>query len=97
MAMCAVALCLVPAAGRVRASKNSSALREGPGADVVRTRCLTCHQEDIIRQQRLTHQGWEREVDKMVRWGAGHPAGHGTSHGCVWWCSPLTQPGQVRS
>jgi sulfite oxidase len=32
--------------------------------------CLPCHQEDIIMQQRLTRVQWEREVDKMVRWGA---------------------------
>jgi hypothetical protein len=31
---------------------------------------LPCHQEDIIMQQRLTRVQWEREVDKMVRWGA---------------------------
>jgi hypothetical protein len=32
--------------------------------------CLTCHDEDVIRQQRLTHSQWDREVDKMVGWGA---------------------------
>ncbi|MGH9629511.1 MAG: hypothetical protein ACRD7E_14420, partial [Bryobacteraceae bacterium] len=35
-----------------------------------KTACLSCHGEDIIRQQRLTRVQWEREVDKMVRWGA---------------------------
>jgi cytochrome c5 len=37
---------------------------------VVRARCLTCHAADIIQQQRLDRSGWEREVDKMIRWGA---------------------------
>jgi DMSO/TMAO reductase YedYZ molybdopterin-dependent catalytic subunit len=32
--------------------------------------CLACHNEDLIQQQRLTRVQWEREVDKMVRWGA---------------------------
>ena len=32
--------------------------------------CLSCHDEDIIMQQRLTRSQWEREVDKMIRWGA---------------------------
>jgi DMSO/TMAO reductase YedYZ molybdopterin-dependent catalytic subunit len=32
--------------------------------------CLPCHDEQLIMQQRLTRVQWEREVDKMVRWGA---------------------------
>lgn len=32
--------------------------------------CLTCHGEDIIRMQRLTGAQWDREVSKMVGWGA---------------------------
>ncbi len=45
-------------------------LPEGPGADIARDRCTTCHEADLIRSQRLTRQGWTREVDKMIRWGA---------------------------
>jgi mono/diheme cytochrome c family protein len=37
---------------------------------LVRTRCLTCHGDDLIRQQRLSREGWEREIDKMIAWGA---------------------------
>jgi DMSO/TMAO reductase YedYZ molybdopterin-dependent catalytic subunit len=50
-----------------------------PAEDVVgpvagfRERCLTCHGDDIIRQQRLTRTQWERELDKMVNWGARVP------------------------
>jgi DMSO/TMAO reductase YedYZ molybdopterin-dependent catalytic subunit len=33
-------------------------------------RCLVCHEEDMISQQRLTRGQWDKEVDKMVRWGA---------------------------
>ena len=32
--------------------------------------CVGCHGEDIIAGQRLTRAQWEREIDKMVRWGA---------------------------
>jgi len=35
-----------------------------------KTSCLSCHEMDVIRQQRLTKGQWEREVDKMMRWGA---------------------------
>jgi len=36
--------------------------------------CLTCHDEDVITQQRLTHSQWDREVNKMVGWSARVPA-----------------------
>lgn len=42
----------------------------GLGAQIVREKCLRCHPADLIRQQRLTRIGWERETDKMIRWGA---------------------------
>jgi DMSO/TMAO reductase YedYZ molybdopterin-dependent catalytic subunit len=32
--------------------------------------CLTCHEEDVIRQQRLTKAQWDREITKMTNWGA---------------------------
>jgi mono/diheme cytochrome c family protein len=57
-------------AGGIAASAQGPELPAGPGADVMRGKCLTCHGVDLIQQQRLTRSGWEREVDKMVRWGA---------------------------
>lgn len=42
----------------------------GPGRAEVAGRCLTCHEADLIAQQRLSRTGWGREIDKMVRWGA---------------------------
>jgi cytochrome c5 len=45
-------------------------LPAGPGRDIVTTRCLSCHQTDLITQQRLSRAAWGRSVDKMVRWGA---------------------------
>lgn len=38
-----------------------------PGYDAA---CLSCHKEDVIIQQHLTRGQWEKEIDKMVRWGA---------------------------
>ncbi len=39
-------------------------------ADVAKQTCVGCHGEDMIAGQHLTHGQWEREVDKMTRWGA---------------------------
>ncbi len=44
--------------------------------DGYRGACLTCHDEAMMSQQRLTRAQWEREVDKMVRWGANVKAEH---------------------
>jgi sulfite oxidase len=38
--------------------------------DVLTRSCLTCHERDLIAQQRLARPGWVREVEKMTRWGA---------------------------
>jgi hypothetical protein len=35
-----------------------------------RTTCLTCHDDDLILQQRLTRSQWDRELNKMIGWGA---------------------------
>jgi hypothetical protein len=40
------------------------------GAATYKKICLTCHEADIIEQQRLTPTGWTRSVEKMMRWGA---------------------------
>jgi mono/diheme cytochrome c family protein len=45
-------------------------LPPGAGRDEVVSRCLTCHESDLVAQQRLTAAAWGREVDKMIRWGA---------------------------
>jgi sulfite oxidase len=42
----------------------------GPEPEIVSRACLTCHERDLIAQQRLTRAGWTREVEKMIRWGA---------------------------
>jgi len=35
-----------------------------------RTACTTCHEANIVVQQRLSKAAWTKEVDKMVKWGA---------------------------
>lgn len=32
--------------------------------------CLSCHQEEMLQQQRLTKAQWEKTVNKMSGWGA---------------------------
>ena len=49
---------------------GAQALPAGAGADVLKQRCVSCHESDIITSQRLSLTGWTRSVDKMVRWGA---------------------------
>lgn len=53
-----------------RESRPATAAAEGTHPNGYRAACLSCHEEDVIRQQRLSRDQWEREVDKMVRWGA---------------------------
>lgn len=35
-----------------------------------RAACGACHDDDVIRQQRLTRAQWDREITKMTGWGA---------------------------
>jgi cytochrome c5 len=49
-------------------------LPAGPGAEVLKARCLSCHESDIITSQKLSLAGWTNSVAKMIRWGAQVPA-----------------------
>ena len=40
------------------------------GALLVQTRCVICHSEDLVTQQRLSRAQWHATVTKMVHWGA---------------------------
>jgi cytochrome c5 len=57
----AVALLVFAAIGSTAAQERS---------DIVKVKCMVCHGDDVIRQQRLTREGWSRELDKMIAWGA---------------------------
>ena len=45
------------------------ALPPGEGGELVRERCLACHDQTLIVAQRLDSGRWTREVEKMMRWG----------------------------
>jgi hypothetical protein len=55
--------------GGVRTGAPNQAVTGASPADYKDT-CLTCHEEDVIRQQRLTRAQWDRELTKMTNWGA---------------------------
>jgi cytochrome c5 len=61
-----VVLLIVAAAS----SAGAQQLPAGPGADVLKRRCIGCHEADIITSQKLSLTGWTNSVAKMIRWGA---------------------------
>jgi cytochrome c5 len=61
----AAAVCGLMSAGAARQD-----LPEGKGVELARDKCVVCHEADVIVAQRLSRQGWTREVEKMIRWGA---------------------------
>ena len=58
------------AARRASGAQAPVELPPGDGAAIVRGRCMACHGPELIAQQRLDSDGWNRELDKMVGWGA---------------------------
>ncbi|MDO8795565.1 MAG: c-type cytochrome [Vicinamibacterales bacterium] len=62
-----IAILVVALASTAAAAQT---LPPGPGADVLKAKCVNCHEADIIVSQRLSLAAWTRSVDKMVRWGA---------------------------
>jgi cytochrome c5 len=63
---CSVPVVLVLA----NAAANAQQLPAGPGADVLKSRCVICHEADIITSQKLSLTGWTNSINKMVRWGS---------------------------
>lgn len=51
-------------------SLSAQQLPDGPGAAILKSRCVVCHESDIITSQKLSLAGWTRSIDKMVRWGS---------------------------
>ncbi len=49
---------------------NAQQLPAGPGADVLKSKCVICHESDIITSQKLSLGGWTNSINKMVRWGS---------------------------
>lgn len=49
---------------------SSQTLPPGPGGDVLKSKCMICHESDIITSQKLSLTGWTNSVGKMIRWGS---------------------------
>lgn len=49
---------------------SSQELPAGPAADVLKSRCVVCHESDIITSQKLSLAGWTNSIGKMIRWGS---------------------------
>lgn len=67
LAVVAVGL-VVASADRLRA--QAPVLPATAGVEVATSKCIGCHDADLIVSQRLSPAGWDREVAKMERWGA---------------------------
>jgi hypothetical protein len=55
------------AAPKPASPEQASASQRPPAAF---NNCLICHNDDVIRQQRLTRAQWTAEINKMTGWGA---------------------------
>ncbi len=67
MKMRAIVLLFVVAGCAVLGAADPALIEKGQAEH---KRCAGCHGLKIIATQRLSSTGWERELDKMVRWGA---------------------------
>ncbi len=45
-------------------------LPEGEGKEKVRSTCALCHGLEIVTSQRLSRNGWNDIVERMIKWGA---------------------------
>ena len=54
----------------VRAAEQSGGLPEGPGRDLLMSKCFQCHSEGMWRDQRQDRRGWEAALYRMVGRGA---------------------------
>jgi len=54
--------------GPSQATQPPASDRAQPSA--FKSACSACHEDDVIRQQRLTRAQWDREITKMTGWGA---------------------------
>lgn len=67
---------VIPRVGVIVAARRTDAAQRAQPPVVVaqpaafKNACVACHDDDVIRQQRLTRAQWDSEVNKMVGWGA---------------------------
>jgi len=57
---------------KIRPASTTAAPEPGtqPEPDGYKASCFGCHDDHMMRQQRLTRPQWDREVTKMTGWGA---------------------------
>ena len=61
--------CLL-AAMRSDAAEQSGGLPEGPGRDLLMSKCFQCHSEGMWKDQRQDRRGWEGALYRMIGRGA---------------------------
>ncbi len=59
--------CLI---GMACATAMAQSTANDAGKKAERTACVACHSLRIVESQRLSPTAWEKEVDKMIGWGA---------------------------
>ncbi|HEY2843865.1 MAG TPA: sulfite oxidase [Bryobacteraceae bacterium] len=52
------------------AAAVTSSVTSPPSPPAQFSNCVICHNDDVIRQQRLTRAQWSGEINKMTGWGA---------------------------
>jgi hypothetical protein len=58
----------VEAVKQVRSPQQPLQTTAPPAPEQLKAHCQVCHDDDVIRQQRLTHAQWDREINKMSGW-----------------------------
>lgn len=61
-------ICFIAFAAALSIAADPAVIEKGKEEE--KRQCLACHGLRIINVQRLPRAGWERELDKMIRWGA---------------------------
>jgi hypothetical protein len=54
----------------VKAAEQSQPLPDGPGKDLLMSKCFQCHSEGMWKDQRLDRRGWEAALYRMIGRGA---------------------------
>ena len=63
-------LLLFMISGRVAQSAESPGFPDGPGKDLLMSKCFQCHNEGMWKDQRQDRRGWEGALYRMVGRGA---------------------------
>ena len=58
------------ASANSRAADQSGGLPDGPGKDLLMSKCFQCHSEGMWKDQRQDRRGWEGTLYRMVGRGA---------------------------